>query len=236
MVDRKYNNILTGVLVVVVLAIIGVLGFYGYQTFKEYGTEKDTKAGVDEFDSNVNKLNNNTQRPVETQDQGTTPSNNGSFDFEKIKTEQPTTNQGNKKVKISTTTFKGFTVAGKIEIPKIGVSYPVLARASASAMELSVCLAYGPGLNEVGNNVIMGHNYRNRLFFSKLHQVANGDSVFVTDTSGNKVEYIVYNVYTTGPDDFDYANRDTAGKREISLQTCTDDVQKRLIVWAREKE
>ena len=103
-------------------------------------------------------------------------------------------------------------------------------------MELSVCLAYGPGLNEVGNNVIMGHNYRNRLFFSKLHQVANGDSVFVTDTSGNKVEYKVYNIYTTGPDDFDYANRDTAGKREISLQTCTDDVQKRLIIWAREKE
>ena len=220
MVDRKYNNILTGVLVVVVLAIIGVLGFYGYQTFKEYGQQKDAKAVVDEFDSNLNKPNNNTQTPVETQDQNTTPS----------------TNQGNKKVKISTTTFKGFTVAGKIEIPKIGVNYPVLARASASAMELSVCLAYGPGLNDVGNNVIMGHNYRNRLFFSKLHQVANGDSVFVTDTSGNKVEYIVYNVYTTGPDDFDYANRDTAGKREISLQTCTDDVQKRLIVWAREKE
>lgn len=58
--------------------------------------------------------------------------------LKKIKTEQPTTNH-NKKVKISTTTFKGFTVAGKIEIPKIGVNYPVLARASASAMELSVC-------------------------------------------------------------------------------------------------
>ena len=90
MVDRKYNNILTGVLVVVVLAIIGVLGFYGYQTFKEYGQQKDAKAVVDEFDSNVNKPNNNTQIPVETQDQSTTPSNNGSFDFEKIKTEQQT--------------------------------------------------------------------------------------------------------------------------------------------------
>ena len=234
MVDRKYNNILTGVLVVVVLAIIGVLGFYGYQTFKEYGQQKDAKAVVDEFESNLNKPNNNAPVPGATQDQGNT-NNGGSFDLGEIKTEQPTTNKGNKKVKIATTTFKGFTVAGKIEIPKIGVNYPVLARASASAMELSVCLAYGPGLNEVGNNVIMGHNYRNRLFFSKLHKVANGDSVFVTDTSGNKVEYIVYNVYTTGPDDFDYANRDTAGKREISLQTCTDDVQKRLIVWAREK-
>lgn len=43
MADRKYNNILTGVLVVVVLAIIGVLGFYGYQTFKEYGQQKMPK-------------------------------------------------------------------------------------------------------------------------------------------------------------------------------------------------
>lgn len=234
MVDRKYNNILTAVLIVVVVAIIGVLGFYGYQTFKEYGQEKGAQTAIDEFDKVTEQKN--TPTPVETQDQGETNTNGGSFNLGELKTEQPTANKNNKKVKIATTTYKGFTVAGKIEIPKINISYPVLARASASAMELSVCLAYGPGLNEVGNNVIMGHNYRNRLFFSKLHQLANGDSVFITDTSGNRVEYKVYNIYTTGPDDFDYANRDTAGKREISLQTCTDDVQKRLIIWAREKE
>ena len=29
-------------------------------------------------------------------------------------------------------------------------------------------------------------------------------------------------------------NRDTNGKREISLTTCTDDTSKRLIIWAEE--
>ena len=234
MVDKKYNKILTIVLSIVVVAIIGVLGFYGYETFRNYGKDKDAQTAIDEFDKVTSQRNQNPQTPTPSNDQND-QSNGGSFNLDKIKNDQQPTNN-NKRVKIATTTYKGFTVAGKIEIPKIGVSYPVLARASASAMELSVCLAYGPGLNEVGNNVIMGHNYRNKLFFSKLNQVSNNDSVFITDASGNRVEYIVYNVYTTGPDDFDYANRDTAGKREISLQTCTDDVQKRLIIWAREKE
>ena len=39
---------------------------------------------------------------------------------------------------------------------------------------------------------------------------------------------------TTGSSEFDYATRDTAGKREISLTTCTNDVQARLVVWAKE--
>lgn len=34
--------------------------------------------------------------------------------------------------------------------------------------------------------------------------------------------------------DFSYATRDTQGKREISLSTCTTDPSKRLVIWARE--
>ena len=30
--------------------------------------------------------------------------------------------------------------------------------------------------------------------------------------------------------------RDTAGKKEISLSTCTDDSSKRLIIWAKEEQ
>ena len=30
--------------------------------------------------------------------------------------------------------------------------------------------------------------------------------------------------------------RDTAGKREVSLSTCTDDSSKRLIIWAKAEE
>lgn len=235
MVDKKYNNVLTIVLVIVVIAIIGVLGFYGYEAYKNYTTENEAKTVTEEFDQKVSK-NNQNPAPAVTQDEDQA-AKSGLFNLDALKpAEVQTTGKSGKKSKISTTTYKGYTVVGKIEIPKIQVSYPVLARASASAMELSVCLAYGPGLNEIGNNVIMGHNYRNKLFFSNLHKLSNGDSIFITDNSGTRLEYIIYNMYETGPDDFDYANRDTQGKREISLQTCTDDVQKRLIVWAREKE
>ena len=121
MVDRKYNNILTAVLIVVVVAIIGVLGFYGYQTFKEYGQEKGAQTAIDEFDKVTEQKN--TPTPVETQDQGETNTNGGSFNLGELKTEQPTANKNNKKVKIATTTYKGFTVAGKIEIPKINISF-----------------------------------------------------------------------------------------------------------------
>ena len=101
-------------------------------------------------------------------------------------------------------------------------------------MEVSVGVMYGPGLNQVGNTVIAGHNYRNGTFFSNLKNVNNGDLIYITDESGNRVKYTIYNKYTTGSSEFDYATRDTAGKREISLTTCTNDVQARLVVWAKE--
>ena len=86
----------------------------------------------------------------------------------------------------------------------------------------------------MGNTVIVGHNYRNNLFFSNNKKLANGDKIYITDNSGNRIAYTIYNMYTTDPEDFDYAERNTNGKREISLSTCTDDVKQRLIIWAKE--
>ena len=34
--------------------------------------------------------------------------------------------------------------------------------------------------------------------------------------------------------DFSYATRDTGGRGEISLSTCTTDASKRLVIWAAE--
>lgn len=52
--------------------------------------------------------------------------------------------------------------------------------------------------------------------------------------AGRKVEYTIYNTYITGEMDFSYATRNTDGKREISLSTCTTDASKRLVIWAKE--
>ena len=52
---------------------------------------------------------------------------------------------------------------------------------------------------------------------------------------GSKYETIgIYNIYETTADDADYFDRDTAGKREVSLSTCTDNSKARLVIWAAE--
>ena len=112
----------------------------------------------------------------------------------------------------------------------------VLDRSTKESMEVAVGIAYGPGLNKVGNTVILGHNYRNNSFFSNNDKIEEGDPIYITDSeTGTRIKYIVYNKYVAGSDEFEYATRDTAGKREISLSTCTDDVKSRLIIWAKEE-
>src|SRR5699024_10751829 len=118
------------------------------------------------------------------------------------------------------------------------VEYPIVADydASINSMNVAIVKLY-PGtiaLNEVGNTVFAGHNYRNGTFFSNNKRLENGDKIYITGTDGQRVEYEVYNKYETSTSDSDYMNRDTEGRREISLTTCTEDTTKRLIIWARE--
>ena len=58
-----------------------------------------------------------------------------------------------------------------------------------------MCVEYGPGPNEPGNTVIAGHNYLNRLFFSKNKNLNIGDKVYITDQYGVTVEYTIYNKF-----------------------------------------
>ena len=87
-------------------------------------------------------------------------------------------------------------------------------------------------LNEPGNVTIVGHNYRNGTFFSNNKNIQYGDKIYITDIRGRRVEYEVFNKYFTTAEDADFMMRDTNGKREISLSTCTEDVKQRLVIWA----
>lgn len=133
------------------------------------------------------------------------------------------------------TKYKGFDVIGTIQIPAISLKYPILEKLSKKSLETSVVLLYtSNGLNEVGNSVIIGHNYRNGTMFSNVKKLGEGDIIYITDTSGRKVKYTIYKKYTTSGDDGEYMTRNTNGKREISLSTCTDDSKARTIVLAKE--
>ncbi len=63
-----------------------------------------------------------------------------------------------------------------------------------------------------GNTVLVAHNYRNGTFFSNNKKLAIGDKIYITDNTGRKIEYTIYNTYTTSDSDFSYATRDTLRK------------------------
>lgn len=125
------------------------------------------------------------------------------------------------------------TVTPKIKIPRTGINLTIYPEMSLSAMERgAVIFATDNGLNEVGNTVISAHNTVNSRFFSRNARLQMGDLIYVTDPSGRQLTYTVYNKYITGPNDASYIDRDTDGDTEISLSTCTDDGQQRIIIWA----
>lgn len=137
------------------------------------------------------------------------------------------------------TTYRGYSVIGTIQIPKTKVKSVIVDNVTPNSISAAVAFLYGPNMNSkslnlVGNTVLVAHNYRNGTFFSNNKNLEIGDLIYITDQSGNKVEYSITKTYTTTAEDFDYATRDTNGKREISLSTCVTDPNKRLVIWAKE--
>lgn len=218
MFESKYSKVLTVILIVVIVAIVGLLGFLGYDVYQKFATKKAAAAAVDEFNNSIS----NTTVENETTNEVVTPVLNAEV--------TETNTSTGKKV-----TYEGYNVVGTIEIPAIGLKYPVLEHATGDSIEVSVAILCGPGLNEVGNTVIVGHNYRNGAFFGSNSKLKLGQKIYITDTTGKKITYNIYNIYTTSADDGDYVVRNTNGKREISLSTCTNNSKERLVIWAVEE-
>ena len=232
---KKINKILTIVIIITAVLIAILIGFWIFESVKTNSEQQDAAAAVNEFQNQIDT--GSLIGPGGGTQTGNT-TDNTVIDLNLIGMDPAITYGGNNTASVSrkVQTYKGFVMLGTIEIPKINLSYPVLDRADAASMEVAPGVVYGPGLNKVGNTVIAGHNYRNKTFFSKINQLKKGDSIYITDTDKKKVEYLVYNIYTTGSEDNSYWDRDTRGAKEISLSTCTDDVQARTIVWAIEKD
>ena len=125
-----------------------------------------------------------------------------------------------------------------INIPKLNWSepYPILDHWSVALLKISPCKFHGADPNEVGNFCIVGHNYRNSLFFSKVPTLENGDSIEITDNYGRKVNYIVYDKHVVSEGNTKDTSQVTHGKREITLITCTNESNaNRYIIKAREE-
>lgn len=221
MARRKFNIFLNIILVIVILLILASIGFIGYDYFyKRYKNAVDAEKEIEKIDEYIADNNNLV---VEVSNDPIEESN-----------ESTTTKKYNSNVNYGLT-YRGYGVLGKIELPKVGLQYPVLeTMTDAKSIDVSVAMQYGVGLNNVGNTVIIGHNYRNGTFFGSNKKLVEGDKVYITDLSGNRIEYTIYSKYITPQEDYSYAQRDTGGKREVTLVTCHSNNKYRLILCARE--
>ncbi len=223
MFESKYSKLLTIILVIVIIAILGLLAFLGYDWYQKYFLENEALAFVENYTNDVkdDATDGNT-----VSEDNTTPSTNPVDNLDK-------TNIVSGASENEMPTFNGFNVLGTIEIPAIDLHYPILEKANTRALETSVGFLYGAGINQVGNSVIAGHNYRNGLFFSNNKKLNIGDTIYITDNSKNRLTYKIYQKFETTPEDVSFYSRDTGGVPEITLTTCNDNSSKRLIILAR---
>lgn len=223
----KGRKFFTMLLIILTILITVLLGYLAYKYISGYIVSKEAAKIVEEFENEVKDINT-----VEIDEENTIVN-----DIVNNVEQPPVQNTGSSQTTKSPQTtkkYKGYTVIGTIKIPKTKVSYPIVNSTSPNAMDNAIVLLYGAGLNRQGNTVIAGHNYRNGGFFGNNKKLQNGDKIYITDEYGKSIEYTIYNKYIAEDSDFSYATRNTNGKREISLSTCTSDSTKRLVIWAKE--
>ncbi len=252
--NLKKKNVLTVLLVIVIVVIIGIIGYLGYELINRTIKEGNSQEITDEFDSQIPTITEEELAELEQQqnengeggEQGENGGNGGSTE-----NGGNGANSGNgggsssnrrsrssSSSKSSGITIDGYSVVGTIRIPATGIKYSIFASPTPKALERGVGLVYTEnGLNEPGNSVIAGHNYRNRLFFSKNKNLVVGNLIYIKDVTGVERTYQIYNKFVTNSQDASFYQRNTNGGREITLSTCTDQGTKtgeRLIIFASE--
>lgn len=226
MTANKYGNLLTIILIVLVVVILLGLGFLTYKYIVKPNSDNNKKieafAEIDKGTLNEEKEEDNKNKD-----------SNEILDMEApAETNNNTSSNNQTKAKPR---YNGFVMLGYITIPKTNVKEPILDTVTPEALNTAVAVLYpsNPQLNQPGNTVIIGHNYRNGKFFSNNKKLSIGDKVKIKDTSGTELIYNIYEIFETTEQDTSFYNRDTNGKAEITLSTCTDDSKARTIILAR---
>lgn len=223
---NRYGKILTIILIVLIVAILIGVGILGFNYIRTRNREANAKEAIDEFDRNVGQQvidDGESQEEDETDKKLEVESTDHS--------QEQITTQTRKKVY----TDDGYIMLGYITIPKTDVKYPILDNVTPEALETAVAALYPSNaqLNQPGNVVIIGHNYKNGRFFSNNKKLTVGDKIRIKDNTGTELTYTIYEKFETTPEDTSFYARNTNGAIEITLSTCTDDSKARTIILAR---
>ena len=132
---------------------------------------------------------------------------------------------------------KTYETIGVVRIPKINITYPILSKTTDALMKIAPCKFHGCSPNEVGNLCVIAHNYRRKgVFFSDVENLVIGDIVEIQDLSQRVIQYEVYDIHTVMPNNVADTTQKTNGRKEVTLITCTDDSEQRIIVRCKEKK
>ena len=131
--------------------------------------------------------------------------------------------------------FEGFKVIGIIKIPAIDLEYPILEKTTKLTMATSISRFSGGEVNEYGNISLAGHNNYSGTMFGKNKNLKLNDKILLTDLTGRTIEYEIYDIFVTDPNDTKILETKDETKREVTLITCKNGRSERLIIKAREK-
>ena len=234
----KFNFLLSIFLVIVLIS------FYIYAEYDRNKSEETSLGIMSDFNNEVHEdttiAKNNALIVVlddkhENEQAGDASDNSSNNTGENIATHSSNVRRTTQ----TTTEGYRYTTIATISIPKINLQYPILDGETDSEEETEALLKisptkfWGSNPNEVGNFCIVGHNYRNSKFFSKVPTLENGDIIEITDLEGRTLRYSIYNKYEVVPEDLSCTSQLTNGKKEITIITCTNDSKMRVIVKAR---
>lgn len=136
--------------------------------------------------------------------------------------------------------MKGYKVIGIVKIPKIEIEYPILdidtynPEETKEPMKFSIVKYWGGQVNDYGNLSIAGHNNYDGTMFGKTKKLVIGDKVELTNLNNQTVQYEIYDIFVTDPNDVTILQTKDENIREVTLITCTNGNKQRLILKARE--
>ncbi len=217
---KKINkNKILPISLLVIFFIITIIAISSIKVYSVYKNSKDTN----ETNNSVKTENIENEEKQEQEEQK----------LEEQEEQEPT-----KVYTFTADNGQTYDMIGTLKIPSLNIEYPILANYTEDLLKVSVTKYWGGNPNKVGNLCILGHNYKNSKFFSKLPNIQKDAIVEITDLDGKTLEYKVYETSIIDPDDMSCTSQLTNGHTEVTLITCyyenpTGKATKRFVAKAR---
>ena len=218
-----------------VISIILVCLLFGYYVYAEYDRLKEEEVSRDLLDAiDFDGTSDTTLSDDDVMVIGLSDDIDGTDPDENAETLAANLDEQIATRTVTTTSGATYTTEARIQIPSLGLNYPVLSDTNDDLLKISLNKYWGPAPNSIGNYCVVGHNYKNGTMFGELSEIQMGAQVIVTDVRQNSVTYEVYQKYVVEPTDVSCTSQLTNGQRILTLITCTNYGQQRTVVKCRE--